>query len=257
MVGLLKRLEFLRSPVLIVGFSHSGTRLVSQLLDEMGVFQVGSERTHEWEKIQRIDDEILPKWYVPDEVRNFAKRDTFVSVPKMSIFKGLFWRGYRAGGLWGAKDPRMCATLPSWLATFPDCVIVHVVRDPMDTVVTLGPKYANFTPGGRMPQEDLAFWADLWIASDETVNKFGRKGAGFFQVRFEDVCRQPQETLQPIADSLKLSPSWDSLGLERIKSGKIGVWKEWLKDGLVDSEQTDKVEELLGPVRREYGYLPQ
>lgn len=249
----LPRVQRFLSPVFIVGFHHSGTRLIAKLLRDLGVFQVVNRTTFEWGEVQDLNEKICPKWHDPDAVRQIELRSA-VSISRWRIGRLLWERGYRGSQVWGHKDPRTCVTLPVWLRAFPDASIVHIVRDPLDVLGTLGPNYSPFTRGSVLPQEDLPGWGELWKAYIDAVENSGSNARTFVNVRFEDLCSEPKAEMNRIAAALDLTCSLHDVEEERVRSDKTGIHKQWISAGKLDSRSVSELESQLRDYRRRYRY---
>ncbi|MCX6641678.1 MAG: glycosyltransferase [bacterium] len=245
--------DVLFTPVLIVGFHHAGTRLISQFLQDMGVFQVVDRQTSIWGYIQDLNTEILPGWNDPQALRSFDHHEGSFKISPLQIADLLVKKGYHGNTLWGHSDPRTCATLDAWLEAFPSASVVHIMRDPLDVLGTLPEDYAKFTPGNHLPQEDLPFWADLWMAYLERILAAAPGAEKFIELRFEDLCLQPRLEMLRLAHDLGL-PDNNSVKLDGIKSGKIGIHAKWIEEGRLDPTDVELLKVVLGDYRQRYGY---
>jgi hypothetical protein len=254
---LTKRVDRFLEPVLIVGFHHAGTRLLARFLYDLGVFQAMSRKTHEWKYIQELNTRLLPGWNDPESVRMFQAERISPALFRLQVAFQLLLRGYRGGQPWGHKDPRTCATLPAWLYAFPKASVVHIVRDPFDVLGTLAPAYARFTPEGKVPQESLAYWGEVWIAYTDKVLAWMPKARKSAQVRFEDLCQQPKQELSRVVLALGLEQqvsSVESIDTGIIQSSKVGVYKQWLANRKLDVGQLEQLKPVVSNYRRIFGY---
>lgn len=248
------QVNYFAKPVIIVGFHHSGTRLLAQLLHHKGVFQIADRPTYEWGFVQGMNCVLLPGWNNAEAVRKFDPARGLVYLSHVAIADLLQRAGYRNNQPWGHKDPRTCATLPAWLAVFPQASVVHIIRDPLDVLGTLPGEYAEYTPGGKLPQQDLPFWSGLWSAYTDQIVKWGRKAVKFVEVRFEDLCAQPAQELDRIVQGLGLEGGLPP-DITSIKPGKVGIHRQWIAEGRLDFEGVEELKIMLAPYRQQYGYL--
>lgn len=241
-------------PIFIVGFHHSGTRLLAQLLHYYGIFQVVDRPTYEWGYIQNLNSTILPQWNFPEAVRSFDGDMGARHISPVTVFDMLKRRGYKREQYWLHKDPRTCATLSAWLRAFPEAEVIHIVRDPLDVLGTLSDDYAGFTPERKSPQKALDFWADLWTSYLESVLKSAPQAKKFAEVRFEDLQSQPEKEIARIIGILDLPALSKPLDTTGIKSGKVGIYKKWIADGKLDTKSVELMKIVLGKYRSHYGY---
>ena len=143
-------------PVIIMGMHRSGTTMLSQLLERLGLF-TGEKKDDDYEALffYKLNEWLLNQanasW---DNPHNFS----FIS----DIFKkrvigvmGLHLRGFRRWEYlgfkrflqykdirnldfpWGWKDPRNTFTIDLWKEIFPDARILHIYRNPIDVAESL------------------------------------------------------------------------------------------------------------------------
>jgi hypothetical protein len=246
--------DLFASPIFIVGFHHSGTRLLAQLLHNYGVFQVVDRPTYEWGYIQNLNSTILPEWNIPEAVRNFDGETGARHISPGAIFDMLQRKGYKREQYWLHKDPRTCATLSAWLCAFPEAKVVHIVRDPLDVLGTLPDDYTGFTPEKKSPQEALPFWADLWTSYLENVLKAAPQAKKFVEIRFEDLQSRPEREIARLVGALGLPDVPGSLDTKGIQAGKVGIYKKWIADGRLDTKAVELMKIVLGEYRKKYGY---
>jgi hypothetical protein len=241
-------------PILICGFHHSGTRLIAQRLSAMGVFQVAGAHTHEWQAVQQLNMLLLPRWNDAEAVRAFDPAGQPYRIDADDVARRLWRHGYDGDTPWGHKDPRTVATIDAWLAAFPEARILHVVRDPADVLGTLPATYAPYTPAGQLPQDNLPFWAALWQAGAETMRRAVDGHSHSVEIRFEDLCRQPRETLGRIAKAFRLNRTLPVDIDADINTAKIGIHRQWIEDGRLDAAALEGILEQLTDLRAVYGY---
>jgi len=241
-------------PIFIVGFHHSGTRLIAQLLEKLDVFQIATSPTHEWRYIQMLNTLLLPQWNNPAKIKAFKPSKKY-RVNRTVVGRRLWYNGYDANTVWGHKDPRTGAVLSAWLREFPRARVIHIVRDPLDVIGTLAPAYSRYTPGRSLPQQSVDFWSDLWETTidkvHESVEKIGSDN--FFELKFEDLCNKTRIMLESIAGKFRLRgvPSdIDSI----ITTSKIGIHQAWLSEGKLDHDAVNKIRLRLQAKRTSYGY---
>ena len=148
----------LRQPVIILGMHRSGTTMITELLEQLGLF-VGTslQGDHEATYFLSLNDKILRRingaWDNPSPIlamlRNADATDMTVRAlrgdilsSKIRHFLGLgTYLKYRSiekfDRPWGFKDPRTVFTLPMWLKLFPQAKIVNILRHGVDVASSL------------------------------------------------------------------------------------------------------------------------
>ena len=246
--------EAFHAPVVICGFHHSGTRLLARLLRDAGVFQRVNMATFEWDYIQALNTNALPGWATPSKVAAFDARASSPAISLEAIALRLASVGYDGSQPWGHKDPRNTVTADAWIAAFPNARIVHLMRDPLDTLGTLpDDRYARFSPEGQPPQQAAEFWAELWTAYVRRARQSMSLAAKAVEVRYEDLCREPAAVLAEIADALglpvtALAPDWAATNLIH---GRVESHLDWIADGRLSAAAAAR----LGELSAQQGYV--
>jgi hypothetical protein len=151
------------SPVIIIGMHRSGTTVLSNYLDEIGMFMgkkddrdINNESRFfirinnwllrhyhsEWDNvntyINRIEGLKIDS-YIKNDVKNYL-----LSVNSIKYWGYSFMNPTRFEGLWGWKDPRTTVTLDLWLEIFPNLKIIFMVRNPIDVAISLKKREEEF-----------------------------------------------------------------------------------------------------------------
>ncbi|MFY9260094.1 MAG: sulfotransferase [Gallionella sp.] len=147
------------APVIIIGMHRSGTTMVAQLLQHLGLF-VGEDLDPncEPEYFIRLNDWLLKEaggaWDQPSAMAKFyGAGDDFIelnvdylreilSTWPVSSFIGklAYLKGdtpFNMQRMWGWKDPRNTITLPIWLRLFPEAKVLHIHRNGIDVAASL------------------------------------------------------------------------------------------------------------------------
>src|SRR5581483_11820570 len=119
-----------RQPVIILGMHRSGTSMISELLDQLGLF-VGRQLQDDHESTFFLDlnDQIMNRvsaaWDWPAPILDFLECDEAMRMTAEALAADLQTRRIKSflhrGSLesfdkpWGWKDPRTVFTLPLWL----------------------------------------------------------------------------------------------------------------------------------------------
>jgi hypothetical protein len=141
-----------RQPVIILGMHRSGTSMISELLDELGLF-VGQhvQDDHESTFFLDINEKIMSRvnaaWDFPTPLLAFLACDDAIRMTTAAVAADLSSRRIKGflgkGSLesfdkpWGWKDPRSVFTLPLWLKLFPEAKLVYIVRNAIDVAKSL------------------------------------------------------------------------------------------------------------------------
>ncbi len=229
------------APVIICGFHHSGTRLLAQMLEAIGVFQHVNSPTHEWSYIQHLNTMLLPGWMDPDAIDAFlpdAAREV-LSCERLAL--RIAASGYMGYEPWGQKDPRNSVTADAWLELFPDARLINIVRDPMDVLGTLPADYARFSPSGERPQNAPQFWGELWNAYTRKTRAAMDRGGRAVEVRFDALCNEPVETTRRIVEALGLDCSVQAQDFEalNIMPAKVGAYRAWMEEGRLGEAEAE------------------
>jgi hypothetical protein len=150
--------ELGEAPVILLGMHRSGTTMVAELLDRLGLF-LGREleSNHEALYFLELDDALFRRsnaaWDNPAPMRAFFAHRDAVELSRRALESDLEsknfrkfvgWKQYlKQGGVsgmdrpWGFKDPRAVFTLPLWLQIFPAAKLVAVHRNGIDVANSL------------------------------------------------------------------------------------------------------------------------
>ncbi|MCC6422873.1 MAG: sulfotransferase [Phycisphaerales bacterium] len=145
-------------PVILLGMHRSGTTMIAQLLDELGLF-LGAKVQGDHEAIYFLElNDLLFKnvnatWDHPAGFLAFLPHESAVEMSVRCLRGDLLSRSarrfmglknsvqYRSidalGRPWGWKDPRNVFTLPLWLKLFPKAKIINIVRNGIDVASSL------------------------------------------------------------------------------------------------------------------------
>src|SRR4051794_20088380 len=152
------RIDCRIDPVIILGMHRSGTTMIAELLDRLGLF-VGTKVQGDHEAVYFLDinEELFTQihafWDNPQPVVSFfnepravemSARCVRTDILSRSAAEFLGWKRYlkyktleRLDMPWGWKDPRTVFTLPLWLQLFPRARIINSVRNGGDVASSL------------------------------------------------------------------------------------------------------------------------
>jgi hypothetical protein len=149
------------SPIVVIGMHRSGTRLLVEVLDKLGVF-MGADRQSDSESVafMRINEEILHQcgafWSEPmsahfmlaqpDVVGQLAASARETLAAQLEKYAGPSGWHLEASSkelpAFGWKDPRNTFTLPVWKQIFPNLRAIHIVRHGVDAAASLARRHA-------------------------------------------------------------------------------------------------------------------
>lgn len=231
-------------PFFIVGFQRSGTTLLRLMLDSHPHVAIPLDTTGLWARFeQRLDefgslaevesqrrlvesilsDERLRLWETPLAVDAVINASRLPGYP--GVIEGFHLAYARAKGksCWGNKDLVNMVHLGSVLRWFPDARIVHIVRDGRDACMSL----LKQEFGG----DDLLRCAESWREQVWWVRQIGGilGGSQYFELRYEDLVKEPEQALRPLATFLGIDWSPDMLEYHRrvdeaVPSEKRHIW---------------------------------
>ncbi len=234
-----------QSPVIILGMHRSGTTMITKMLEQLGLF-VGAEKeiNHEalffWEINNWIFDIHTATPEKPYNLRytNPACRkiiheslDYFVQSGKRKQYLGNLSSRYKnirdMDIPFGWKDPKNTFTLDFWKHVFPHPRIIHIYRNPIDSVssyierdLALKNKFEwnwkkklkrdwliskNFHENFRLYNLNEGY--DLWEEYVSKALSLKHEFEHYTEVRYEDFLEQPKEMLKALALFSGLNPS--------------------------------------------------
>jgi hypothetical protein len=227
------------SPIVVMGMHRSGTRLVVDVLDKLGVF-MGADRQADAESVtfMLLNEGLLHQcgafWSEPmaahfmlADARATAQlaagaRETLAAQLDRYVGPTAWHRGAGALPAFGWKDPRNTFTLPVWKAVFPNLRAVHVLRHGIDAAASLARRHAaalraatsEAVPPALTVIRDHALgvlssrrgWtlAEALTMWEQYVEK-GREecaalGERAFEVRYETLLAEPERVLSALAE---------------------------------------------------------
>jgi sulfotransferase family protein len=143
---------------------------------------------------------------------------------------------------WGWKEPRSIFLLPFFDSQFPQMKFLHVIRDGRDMAYSTNQN--QLTKHGSslldptemeasQPVRSIALWSRLNLRTahyGETVLR-----TRYLRVRFEDLCRQPVQTIIRIFDFFELSGEVEQIArLEVRPPDSLGRWRTEDSETLVE-----------------------
>ena len=150
------------SPIVVIGMHRSGTRLLVEILDKLGVL-MGADRQADSESVtfMLINEGILHQcgalWSEPMSAHFLLSQPDAVErlAPIACEALGAQLERYAGPSRWhldagrkelppfGWKDPRNTFTLPVWKHVFPNLRAIHIVRHGVDVAASLARRHAE------------------------------------------------------------------------------------------------------------------
>ena len=112
--------------------------------------------------------------------------------------------------LWAEKTPRNIRVIGKFVEAFPEAMVIHIVRDPRDVLLSLARR-----------GKPLLEAAETWIASTAAIAPH-RRNPRLLEVRYEDLCREPDATLARICAFLGVPFDPDDFRSDRFESRGLG-----------------------------------
>jgi len=219
-------------PVFIVGCPRSGTTLLRLIIDSHPNISCGPETQF----LSEFYSVVGPRW---ERMKHFGFDKPYWH-RKIAAFFGDFQRDYavRRGKIrWADKSPSYTLCLDFLNELFPSCQVVHITRDPRAVALSY--------------RERWGYWAALkapgvWAEHLTKARVFGRKVGEkrYFELRYEDLVQQTEETLKPLFEFLK--EPWDPVVLRfhEIKHDIV----EWFEQKPVHTERVDAWKKTFDPL---------
>jgi Sulfotransferase family len=185
----------MESPIFIVGCPRSGTTLMRLVLDSHLNISCGPE-TH---FLGALGTVLEDRW---DELQLFGFDRRYWN-DKIADFFGSFQAEYamrRGKRRWADKTPIYSRHLLLINELFPDCRVVHVIRDGRDVVASHRERW-----GYRRALKSVDRWrADIRMIREAGV---GMGPGRYIEVRYEEMVGAPEPTLKNLL--LWLGEPWD------------------------------------------------
>jgi hypothetical protein len=178
-------------PIFIVGCPRSGTTILRWSLDSHPRISAGPEESALY---------YLSKG---DNAKARERRDGY-GVEEESWYamvRGLvegLMRPYaenQGKTRWALKHPELCFSIPFLNKIYPECQVIHIVRDPSDVIASCQ---------GLFGRSLTHRYGRLWDSSVRTAERDGPKlGADRFKtIRYEDLVTEPEKQLRELIEWL-------------------------------------------------------
>lgn len=202
------------NPFFVVGAQRSGTTMLRLMLNQHSHLCVPFEsvfipalyrRLHEFDNLRESaliealltaisDDPWVRKGgLIPDRSKVLSQQPKDYASLVDAIFTAYAQTQHKVR--WGDKTPGYVIDIDVLCALFPDCRIIHLVRDGRDVVLSL----AGLSWGSRDLFRNAADWRWKTLLGRKMGNMIG---AHYLEVRYEDLVTHPSQTLERICDFL-------------------------------------------------------
>jgi hypothetical protein len=254
----------LHSPVLIGASGGSGTRVLRDALAAAG-FHMGYDTMGTGDSVELadfFDREVGPVLAATRRVDYELDQVPAVLAGRVRLDLEATLASYLqhhmgVGGPWGLKGPRTLFMLPFFHEQLPDLVFVQMIRDGRDMALSgnQGQLRRYYQPlyGETLPPDLAVPAARLWAKANLEAADWCRQhiAGRHWLLRYEDLCRDPQATLQAMFDFL--GAALPPVLLERLAgsvkpSAGIGRWRQ------LDPAKARAITEAAAPALARFGY---
>ncbi len=180
-------------PIVVGGCLRSGTSLVRRILDSHPRIHCGPEITFFRDFYGDYRDDVLAHLRFTRTIRDLVPEDEALAVLGQA-FVELHERAARRVGKarWADKAPENVLYTSQWEALLEGrWLLVHVVRNPLDTVASMRGRFPRTLP------DDVAGQADVYCRYTEAGLAFeAAHPERCFRVVYEELCATPSDGLQ-------------------------------------------------------------
>jgi sulfotransferase family protein len=255
------------APVLLTGRGGSGTRLLSQLAEEIGIF-IGNRVNEtgdsmEWvDLIYRIAEEAVDSLELPSgsrwrrEIRARANRIEYLALPRQSR-------------LWGLKLPEIMLVLPLLVDAFPQAKVVHLTRHPVSSslrrthvtsmlanplgaaVLPAAYRYSKREVGSIATDEEYLHNACSWNFQVARVTRYAREALdreSYLEISYEALCTEPSRVVALVRSFLGC-PGGGATSIA-VEPSRTGSWD-------ADDPRVDMIWDICGETAAFLGYTPE
>jgi len=157
---------------------------------------------------------------------------------------------------WGWKEPRSSFLLPFFHTHFPKLKFLHVVRDGRDMAYSANQNQLAKHRRALLEQSEVD-WAEplqsiaLWSRLNVRVADYAERHlpGQYARIRFEDLCREPVETIRHVFEFFGLEGDAERLARIEVSSpDSLGRWRNR------DASSIEALDRVAGTALRKFGY---
>ena len=228
--------------VLFTGRGGSGTRLLSQLAADAGIF-IGNHVNKSGDSTEWIDliyRMVLQTGGQRDLPSGSKYRQEIRGRAQQILGDGPLSRS----GLWGLKLPETMLVLPLLIDAFPHAKVVHLTRHPVSSslrrthmtsnlnnavgavVLPAAYRYANRDTGQIATDAPYLHNAFAWNFQVSRVVRYARDVLGaarYLEIRYEDTCAQPDGVLALVQSYLGFADERATTSIQ-VDNSRAGGW---------------------------------
>ena len=257
--------EAIDSPILLTGRGGSGTRLLSQIAAEAGIF-IGSRLNKsgdstEWVAlIYRMAVEAGAQLELPERPR-------YREEIRARAAQFLDQDAARNAPLWGLKLPEAMLVLPQLTDAFPRAKVVHLIRHPISSslrrthmtsrlnnrigavALPAAYRYSNRDVALIATDDPYLHNAYSWNLQVTRVARYARKALGetrYLEVAYEDLCTEPSRVVATVRAFLGCGPGLRETSLP-VDFSRTGGWDS-------GDPRADRIWEVCGDTATLLGY---
>lgn len=195
------------APVFIVGMPRTGSTLLDRMLDAHPAVTSAGELRHFGFAVREVTGNHEPRQFTAGLMRSAAAADAG-AIGQAYVTGIARLRGEAAHVI--DKLPSNCLNLPLIVAALPNARIVHVRRDPRDTCLAV---FKQLFADAYLWSYDLGELARHIVRYRRLMETWEERfGGRFLNVDYEELVRDPEETLRPVLQYIGLS--WNDACLD-------------------------------------------
>ena len=247
------------SPAIVVGGSgRSGTTLLRTILNRHPSIFCGDESTVFLSRISSARD-IAARYHLSTE----DVADMFRASRSQVEFVDLFRQhclSHSAKSVWAEKTPDNILRFDYVRRHFPNALLVHVIRDGRDVVCSLRRQtWLKVPQDERTTLKAVEVAIDYWSRRVEAGLRF-RNDPRYTELKYEDMIRQPEQTLRPLfaaagvdwSPSVLIPPDGSDTTQPHENAINTNALEQWRRE--LSAEEIALIERKAGPLLRMLGY---
>jgi hypothetical protein len=233
-------------PVFISGCNRGGTSILSLLLGHHPQLRnVGKGPHHEgqWIWKRRFYDGSRHRWALPPWLETLRKTEADATPELLAFFRQAFASVCSTGRLL-EKTPSNAIRIPFINCLYPDCTVIHVLRDGRHTTASL------IARGVRMPYAPCQ-WVSVHTIALPDLAALGTERA--LLVRYEELLHAPMAVLTRICRHCALDDGPKAMaalaaGVKRHLKEPLDRWRT------LDEETRRKILDVIGDLQSSLRY---